>query len=256
MVRSLEEYKLNAEPAIQLRLLELQAVDTRIDQLRYQKEHSAQATELADVTAAAATARDTVIAAETLVTDLNREQAKADADVDQVRVRAAKDRELMDSGTISSAKQLESLGHELESLARRQAELEDVELEVMERLEGAQRAHAQLVAEHEVLVAKQAELESSLAEQFAQIDADVAAASAEREVIAAELPEDLLKLYEKVRKDHGGVGAAALHRGQCQGCHMQLTPTDIESIRAASPSEVVRCEECRRILIRTDTSGI
>ena len=256
MVRTLEEYKLNAEPIIQLRLLELQAVDSRIDQLNYQKAHSPAATELAEVTAAANTARDTAIAAQTLVSDLTREQAKADADVDQVRVRAAKDRELMDSGTIASAKQLESLGHELESLARRQSELEDVELEVMERLDGAQRAHAQLAAEHEVLVAKQSELEAALADLFAQIDADLALAAADRDAIAVEIPEDLLKLYEKVRKDHGGVGAAQLHRGQCQGCHMQLTPTDIESIRAAKPDEVLRCEECRRILVRTENSGL
>ena len=199
---------------------------------------------------------DTVIAAATLVSDLEREQAKADADVEQVRQRSAKDRELMDSGSINSAKQLESLGHELESLARRQAELEEVELEVMERLEGAQKAHAQLLAELVSVQARKAELAASVEAQFAGLDEQIASARSERTAIAAELPADLVTLYEKVRGDHGGVGAAPLHRGQCQGCHMQLTPTDIEAIRAAKPEEVLRCEECRRILVRTGESGL
>lgn len=256
MVRALEEYKLNAEPAAQLRLLDLQAVDSRLDQVTYAKSHSAQAVALADADASILTLADTVVAAATLVSDLEREQAKADADVDLVRERARKDRELMDSGTITSAKQLESLGHELESLAKRQADLEEVELEVMERLEGAQKAHAQLEAELASLRTQRDALSSAVDAEFAQLDADAVAARAERGVIAGELPADLLKLYEKVRGDHGGVGAAQLHRGQCQGCHMQLTPTDIEAIRAARPEEVIRCEECRRILVRTAESGL
>ncbi len=256
MVRSLEEYKLNAEPAAQLRLLDLQAVDTRLDQIAYAKSHSAEAAALADADASVLTIADTVVAAATLVSDLEREQAKADADVDLVRERAKKDRELMDSGSISSAKQLESLGHELESLAKRQADLEEVELEVMERLEGAQKAHAQLEGELAELRSTREALSAAVGAQFTQFDADATAARSERDVISGELPADLLKLYEKVRADHGGVGAAPLHRGQCQGCHMQLTPTDIETIRASKPEEVIRCEECRRILVRTAESGL
>lgn len=208
MVRSLEEYKLNAEPAAQLRLLDLQAVDSKLDQLAYAKAHSPEAVALATSDAQIGTLADTVIAAATLVSDLEREQAKADADVDLVRERAKKDRELMDSGTIGSAKQLESLAHELESLAKRQADLEEVELEVMERLEGALKAHAQLAAELEQLEAVRIEQRSAVEVTFANIDADAANARVEREAISQELPADLVKLYEKVRADHGEIGRA------------------------------------------------
>ncbi|MCF8528271.1 MAG: nucleic acid-binding protein, partial [Candidatus Nanopelagicales bacterium] len=67
---------------------------------------------------------------------------------------------------------------------------------------------------------------------------------------------DLLSLYNKIRAEQGGVGAAALHRGSCQGCRLTLPPTEIEELRAAAPDAVIRCEECRRILVRTPESGL
>ena len=63
-------------------------------------------------------------------------------------------------------------------------------------------------------------------------------------------------MYEKLRASSGGVGAAALHRGRCEGCHLQLNTTDLNRLRDAPDDDVVRCEECRRILIRTDESGL
>ena len=74
--------------------------------------------------------------------------------------------------------------------------------------------------------------------------------------VAATVPDDLLALYTKLRDSSGGVGAAALRRGQCEGCHLQLNTTDLNRIREADADEVVRCEECRRILIRTADSGL
>ena len=54
-----------------------------------------------------------------------------------------------------------------------------------------------------------------------------------------------------------GLGAAPLHRGTCQGCRLQLPPTEIEALRsAAAPDAVIRCEDCRRILVRTPESGL
>ena len=79
---------------------------------------------------------------------------------------------------------------------------------------------------------------------------------AQRAETATGLPDDLVALYEKVRTSSSGVGAAALHQGRCEGCHLQLNTTDINRIREADEDEVLRCEECRRILVRTATSGL
>ena len=79
---------------------------------------------------------------------------------------------------------------------------------------------------------------------------------AERSALAEGIPADLLGLYDRIRGDHGGVGAARLHRGRCEGCHMDLPPNEIEALREAAADAVLRCEECRRILVRTAESGL
>ncbi|MFM7212929.1 MAG: zinc ribbon domain-containing protein, partial [Actinomycetota bacterium] len=170
--------------------------------------------------------------------------------------RSTKDRDLLDSGSINDAKQLTSLQHELGSLARRQSELEDIELEVMERLEDAQHRQAALLAERDQLVADLAAAEAARDAALAGLADEETAAKAARASAADGLPAELMALYDKLRADNGGIGAAALQRGRCEGCRIELTPVDLERIRAAAPAEVVRCEECRRILVRTPESGL
>lgn len=197
---------------------------------------------------------DDITRAAVEVSDLEAEQRKADADVDLVRQRALKDQELLD--TINDAKQLSNLQHELESLARRQSELEDVELEVMERLDAAQKLHAERVAAREALVGETEAAKTALDNALADLADDERIATEARAAAAARVPVDLLALYDKLRADNGGIGAAALHRGRCEGCRIELTPVDLGRIREAPETEVIRCEECRRILVRTAESGL
>ena len=207
-----------------------------------------------ELEAAAKALDDDITRAAVEVSDLEAEQRKADADVDLVRQRSEKDRALLD--TINDAKQLSNLQHELESLARRQSELEDVELEVMERLEEAQKAHVALRAQRESLDVDLAEARTARDSALADLADDEKVALAARAAAAEGIPHDVMKLYDKLRADHGGIGAAALHRGRCEGCRIELTPVDIDRIRQAPPAEVIRCEECRRILVRTPDSGL
>jgi len=90
---------------------------------------------------------------------------------------------------------------------------------------------------------------------ISEIDEQVGKASGQRKEVAAEVPADLLKLYEQIR-DTRGVGAAMLRAGRCQGCHLTLNTVDLNQIRNSAPDEVIRCEECRRILVRTPESGL
>ena len=157
---------------------------------------------------------------------------------------------------MGSAKELEALQHEVESLARRQSALEDVELEAMERLEAVQARVAELRQRQGELAEELAGLERTRDEAFEGIDKDAAYIAGERERAATGLPADLMTLYAKLRADQGGVGAAALRQGRCEGCRLQLTPIEIGRIRDAPGDEVMRCEECRRILVRTAESGL
>ena len=194
--------------------------------------------------------------ARTEVDDLGREQRKADADVEQVKARRERNQQRLDQGQVGSPKELQGLQHELETLERRISDLEDAELEVMERAEAAQARldglQASVTGHDEAL----ARVEQRRDEALGSIDGEMKEADDERNRIASGIPADLMKLYEKLRGSHGGVGAAALVRRRCQGCQLELTAADLRQIAAAPEDEVVRCEECQRILVRTAESGI
>ena len=256
MDRTCQEPTLNADPAAQTLLLELQERDTRLVQLRHKAGSLPEAAALAEAQKRHDRVSDETVAAETIVSDLERDQKRADMDVEQVRERSRRDRELLDSGSIGVPKQLTSLQHELESLARRQSELEDVELEIMERVEGARAAVVVLSTERDEVAAQIQVLQEQVASLMAEIDTERANVEADRADTATRIPADLLALYEKVRADNNGIGAAKLYRGRCEGCHLDMPPQELENVRAAAPDAIVRCEECRRILIRTFESGL
>jgi len=234
----------------------VQEHDTRLTQLDHRATHLPESAELAEVEARLRRSRDEVVAAETIASDLEDEQKRADRDVEQVRERRARDQELLDSGSIGDPKQLQSIQAELENLVRRQTDLEDVELEIMERVEGARAAVAQLTVERDEHAAQQESLAATVQAKLSEIAEERRGVEAERQEIAAGVAPELLALYDKIRGEHGGVGAAPLHRGACQGCRLTLPPTELEELRAAPADEVVRCEECRRILVRTPESGL
>jgi len=249
-----EGCELNADPQVQLVLLDVQRHDLEMDRVRHRRASLPEAVRVADLESAARGLDDSITQAKVEVSDLEAEQRKADADVDLVRQRSEKDRALLE--TINDAKQLSNLQHELESLARRQAELEDVELEIMERLDAAHKSLAALRAERErvgeELDRARVELEGALVD----LGDEESVAAAARAAAAGSVPADLLALYDKLRADNGGIGAAQLSRGRCEGCRIELTPVDLGRIREAPESEVIRCEECRRILVRTSESGL
>jgi uncharacterized protein len=239
-----------------LRLLDVQALDSRIDQLAHRRRNLPEHSEVEKLTSRLSQLRDLLVAAQTEESDVAREQTKAEADVDQVRTRAARDQERLDSGRISSPKELSSLQHEIESLARRQSDLEDAVLEIMERREEVQHQLAELEARRRAAEAELAAAQQRQDEQCGQIDAEGAAAADRRKALAAALPADLLALYEKIREQQGGVGAAPLRQRRCEGCRLELDITDFNRVKAAAPETVLRCEECRRILVRTPESGL
>ena len=196
-----------------------------------------------------------LVRARTAHGDVQREVAKAEADVQLVRDRAARDQARLDSGQ-GTAKDLQALQHEVASLARRQGELEDVELEVMERAEALEARVRELETARAELTVKVDALEAARDKALADLDAEAAQVTANRANVVPGVGEDLVALYEKIRANSGGVGAAALHQRRCEGCRLELNQVDINRIAAAADDEVLRCEECRRILVRTSESGI
>lgn len=247
---------MKADPNVQLKLLELQAVDSEVDQLRHRLGHLAEESVIKELTAERSDVLGRLRDQQILVDDLIEAQRKADADVEQVKARRQRDRDRMDAGLIANPKDLERMQHELETLERRISVLEDEELEVMEQLEEAQTRLTALQQQVVEIDEKLRVVLESRDKQTSEINAELTAVAARRDPIAAELPDDLLALYERLRASKNGTGAAALRARQCGGCMLTLDPAELARVRALPEDEVVRCEECQRILVRTPESGL
>jgi len=198
---------------------------------------------------------DDRVRAQTALDDVQREITKADSDVQLVRERSARNQARMDAGQ-GTAKDMQALQHEVDSLARRQAALEDIEIEVMERAEALAADVGRLEAACTDLTGRVDELKAACDKALAKLDAEVEKLVRSRADIVAGVGDDLVVLYEKIRASSDGIGAAVLRQRRCEGCNLELNQVDINRFTSAAEDEVLRCEECRRILIRTAESGI
>ncbi|MGI8664479.1 MAG: zinc ribbon domain-containing protein [Jatrophihabitans sp.] len=244
-----------ADPFVQLRLLDLQAVDTALNQLAHRRRTLPELATIAGCEARAAEVNSRLVEAQTTLADLAGEQRRLEADVDTVRLRADRDRQRMAASGVP-AKEIAGLQHEVTSLARRQGVLEDELLELMENRETAEQQVGELNTELAGISNERAVAVAARDEVYAELDDAKAKRRAERTELTAKLPEDLIALYDKVLRASGGVGAAMLRHRRCEGCRLELAGSELAEVRAAKADAVLRCDNCRRILVRTDESGL
>lgn len=247
---------MKASPEAQLRLLELADIDAELGRIAHRRRGLPEHAEITRLESRDAELRDSVAAMTAQSSDLSREQAKAEADVEQVRSRIDRDRQRLDGGMINSPKELENLQSEIQSLQRRQSDLEEIVLDVMERRETTQASLDSATTARDSIEAELAAAIAARDAALAELDEQAAKAGSRRTEVADDIPGDLVELYDKLRTQQGGVGAAALRQRRCQGCNLTLNTVDVNAMRAAPEDEVVRCEECRRILVRTTESGL
>lgn len=244
---------MKAAPEDQRRLLDLQAVDTSLAQLAHRRRSLP---ELAEIDAAAreiSALEDERVRAQVAVDDLERDISRFEKDIEQVRTRKERDQKRLDAG--GALREIEGLQHELATLNRRQSELEDAELELMEQKESADAALAEVTGRIGAAVEKREAAERRRDEALADITKEEEFKASSRGPLAADLPADLVALYDKIRLD-SGMGAALFQSGRCGACRIELYGADLARVKAAAPDEVVRCEECRRIMVRTKESGL
>ena len=245
---------MKADPAVQRRLLELADVDAELARVEHRRTTLPELAEVAEVEKSVQAKRDARVASETALGDLDREVKRQEKEVDAVRAREDRDRGLLDGGTVS-AKQMTDLEHELATLQRRQSSLEDDLLELMERREAVeldgQHAAVELAKAEEAL----ADAHRRRDETLADLDTTQARRDADRAKLVGEFPEPLLGLYERVRKNKG-IGAALLRARRCGACRIELDRSAISRIAGSAADEVVTCEECGAIMVRTPESGL
>jgi len=242
-----------AAPAAQRRLLDLAGADADLARVTHRRRTLPELTEIGEVENALRSCRDAVVAADTVIGDLDRDAAKLEGEIDAVRAREERDRGLLRSGV--GARQVTDLEHELETLQRRQGVLEDELLEIMEQREAAginaDKAREALADAERRLADATDRRDHALA------DLEVAEQrrSADRAGLVGDIPADLLAMYDRIRSQKG-TGAALIRARRCGSCRLELDRSAIGALRDGAADEVLRCEECGVILVRTAESGL
>ncbi len=240
---------MKAAPEAQRRLLDVQRVDTGIAQLEHRKRALPEHAQIAADAKRRAAIMEAITATSTEVSDLDLEVAKAESDLVPVRERRERNQQRVDAGA-ADPKALSALIDEIEHLGKRISDLEDAQLDVMERHEDAEERLKKLQAERAEIEKTMRAAMTSRDTQVAEIDAELAAKAAERAELIADVPADLLALYDRIRERSGGLGAAELVGRRCTGCQIEANPSAVAQYLAAPADDVVRCEECERILVR------
>ncbi|WP_345802615.1 C4-type zinc ribbon domain-containing protein [Microbacterium sp. AZCO] len=243
---------MNASPADQRRLLEVADLDARIGRADAARKNPAQAARVNELLAKRQELSQELTARLGVRDDLRIELKRIESDVAVVDARRSRDADRLAAST--NPKEAQGLESELASLARRKSDLEDAELEIMDRLEQADAA----VAEQEALIAETNAEGGRLSAEGKQAVADATAtfeqATRDRAAVAGAVPADLLALYDRISQRT--TGAALLRARTCEACRMVLAGTDLQSLRQAPDDLVVTCPECGAILVRTEESGL
>ena len=240
---------MKATPSDQQAILEIQSLDDQLASLAQREANLPETIALNSTVIKRNNVRDLRIAAETERTDVKRELSRAEGDVEQIVTRIQRDEARLNSGT-GTPKELEQTQHELVTLGLRRAELEEAELTIMVQVEGITNRINELSAEEEKLNAEITDLEIKRENALTIIINERNSVSEKRAAVAAPIAQELKDLYTKLAADNNGNGAALLVGNECKGCHLTINTTEVQRISTLSADEVVRCEQCRCILVR------
>jgi predicted nucleic acid-binding Zn-ribbon protein len=240
---------MKASPHDQRQILNTASLDQRTTALNHKAQTLAEHALLANVTTKSHNARDLRIGAQTELSDVKRELLRAEADVEQIVMRITRDEARLNGGS-ATPKELEQLQHEVGTLSARRAELEEVELEVMMRIDDINARISELSEQEANFATEIVDLEIRKENALAAFNSELEIISKERSETLASVSQELIALYEKIRTSNNGTGAAALIAGSCNGCHLSINAVELKRIIDVAEDEVIRCEECRCILVR------
>ena len=156
------------------------------------------------------------------------------------------DKERLYSGQIKSPRELGDLQHETEYLERRQADLEERQLEAMISFEEATTQLA--IANEEFVVAEAAwKVENAdLHHEYDALKQELAQLLAQRKTIVAYVSKGDMSEYDSLRRLRKGVAVVAVQNATCTVCNVAIPQRDAE--RAAQEDVLYYCSGCDRIL--------
>jgi predicted nucleic acid-binding Zn-ribbon protein len=234
-------------------LADVVLIDAETTRLAHRRSHLPEHQRQDEMNSEQSTANDRLAALNLAVEDLEAQISRFEGEIDAVRQREDRDRGLLQSGS-PNAKQLSELQHELDTLQRRQESLEDTLLEVMERREELQVERTRARGAIDALQTQLTALQRTRDEALAEIDGALGDLTERRAELLGGLDADFVALYERQRTATG-IGAGLLQGRRCGACRIELDRGELARISAAADDEVLRCPECRAILLRVKGSG-
>lgn len=231
-------------------LLDLQAHDTTVDQLQHRRSTLLERTELATVAAELEALERTTTDAEARRQELARGEHRFEDEAQLIEAKATSEQARLYSGDVTAIKELQAIEYEIESLKRRQAELEDEAIALMELIEPVDAELAALAERRSEIETRRADAEDRLAAGEREIDAELEAVSGQRSRVASGLDPELVATYETARSDLGGVAVSRLVGTTCDGCHLNLSAVELDRVKRAPSGTLVFHDECGRILVR------
>lgn len=240
---------MQASVAQQSLVLELQLLDNEIMQANTKLKSLPEIEQLLHIDKRIITATDELAVVKSEADQIALELRRGEVDVETVTDRIKKDEARLASGN-ATPKELEQLQHEVGTLKKRQESLEEIELEIMIRSDAITSRSNTLTTDLASLQTLKDEISGRLKNATDEINKVIADKNTARNLVANQIEKPLLELYEKIRGNGGGVGAAALVGNKCNGCNLAINAVEMERIKSLSKDELLRCEECRRILVR------
>ena len=231
-------------------LLALQGLDTNVDQLRHRRANLPERAELESRHKELRVLEQSLADVQRARDEIAARERSLETEIGALRTKAEADDKALYGGTVSALKDLRALQDEIESLGRRQRDLEDQELELMEQAEPLDAELARGAEARAAIDAAAARLLGAIAEAEVAIDAELDDLTRQRDALAAPIPDALLAEYDSRRKAAGGIAVARLVGNRCEGCHLTLPAMEIDRIKHEPPDVVVHCSECDRILVR------
>jgi predicted nucleic acid-binding Zn-ribbon protein len=229
-------------------LLELQAADTMSDQLRHRRDTLAE--------------RDQVQAAKNELVRWNEARTIAKRRMDELAVEIAeseaaageidKQRDKLQAQlkTVIAPREAEALQSEIQTLSRRRNELDDEELIALDEHSRLDAELAELQSKEETLTADYLGAEAALSTAETDIDGELARIDERLVGLRAAVDKPVLKQYDRLRKNNV-IAAATLSGSRCEGCHLDLSAAEIDTIRdaAAKKDGIAECPQCGRLLV-------
>jgi predicted nucleic acid-binding Zn-ribbon protein len=240
---------MQASVAQQSLILEMQSLDNEIMQANTKLKSLPEIEQLLHIDKRITTATDELAVVKSEADQIALELRRGEVDVETVTDRIKKDEARLASGN-ATPKELEQLQHEVGTLKKRQESLEEIELEIMIRSDAITSRSNTLTTDLASLQTLKDEIAGRLKTATDEINKVIADKNTARNLVANQIEKPLLELYEKIRGNGGGVGAASLVGNKCNGCNLAINAVEMDRIKSLAKDELLRCEECRRILVR------